>query len=70
MKLIVGHRWNDGDRADKTTQKIPAALLLCTTNLTWTEMGSNPGLRCERPTTSRPSHGTAVEVKVNLIFFL
>jgi hypothetical protein len=32
---------------------------LSTTNPTWTDPGSNPGLRSERPTTNRLSHGTA-----------
>jgi hypothetical protein len=32
---------------------------LSTTNPTWTEPGSNPGLRGERPATNRLSHGTA-----------
>jgi hypothetical protein len=32
---------------------------LSTTNPTWTDPGSNPGLRGERPATNRLSHGTA-----------
>jgi hypothetical protein len=32
---------------------------LSATNPTWTDMGSNPGLRGERPSTNRLSHGTA-----------
>jgi hypothetical protein len=31
-----------------------------TTNPTWTDPGSNPGLRGERPATNRLSHGTAI----------
>ena len=30
-----------------------------TTNPIWTDPGSNPGLRVERPATNRLSHGTA-----------
>jgi len=70
MKLSVGRLRNDVGRANQTTQQIPAPLPPSITNLTWTETGSNPGLRWERPTTSHLSHGTGVEVKVNLIFFL
>jgi len=32
---------------------------LSTTNLTWYDMGPNPGLRSDRPETKRLSHGTA-----------
>jgi hypothetical protein len=32
---------------------------LSTTNPTWTDPGSNPGLRCGRPVAKRLSHGTA-----------
>jgi hypothetical protein len=32
---------------------------LSTTNATWTDPRSKPGLRGERPATNRPSHGTA-----------
>jgi hypothetical protein len=31
---------------------------LSTTNPTWTDMGANPGLRCEKPATNRLSCGT------------
>jgi hypothetical protein len=34
---------------------------LSTTNPTWTDPGSNPGLRGERPATNRLSHATALE---------
>jgi hypothetical protein len=33
-----------------------------TTNPTWTDPGSNPGLRGERPATNRLSYGTAIFV--------
>lgn len=45
-------------------------LPLSTTNLTWTDMVSNPDLRRDRSATSRLSHGTAVKVKINLLFFV
>jgi hypothetical protein len=32
---------------------------LSTTNLTWTDPGSNPGLRGGRPAANRLNHGTA-----------
>ena len=33
---------------------------LSTTNPTWADPGSNPGLRGRRPATNRLSHGTAL----------
>jgi hypothetical protein len=39
--------------------KICPSATLSTTNPTWTDSGSNPGLRGERPATDRLSHGTA-----------
>jgi hypothetical protein len=39
---------------------------LSTTNLTWTDLGSNTGLRGARPTTDRLSHINAIKVKINL----
>jgi hypothetical protein len=54
------HQWNEIDRGKPTTRRktCPSATL-STTNLTWTYLGSNPGLRGERPATNRLSHGTA-----------
>jgi hypothetical protein len=44
------HRWNEIDRGKpKYSGKNP----------TWTDPGSNPGLRGERPATNRLSHSTA-----------
>jgi hypothetical protein len=56
------HRWNEIDRGKLKylgVKTCPSATL-STTNLTWTEPGSNPGFRGERPVTNRLSHGTAV----------
>jgi hypothetical protein len=36
-----------------------------TTNPTWTDPGSKPGLRGGRPATNRLSHGTAILVLVS-----
>ena len=33
----------------------------CATNLTWADLGLNPGLRRKRPATNYLSHGTAVK---------
>jgi hypothetical protein len=51
MKLTREHRSTRGKTCSSAT--------LPTTNPTWTELGSNPGLRGERPATNRLSHGTA-----------
>jgi hypothetical protein len=39
---------------------------LSTTNPTWIDPGSNPGLRGERPATNRLSHGTAMGLICNV----
>jgi hypothetical protein len=45
-----------------TLGKTCPSVNLSTTNPTWTEPGSNPGLRSEGPATNRLSHGTANSV--------
>jgi hypothetical protein len=57
---VMEHQWNEIDRGKPTTRrKTCLSATLSTTNLTWTDPGSNPGLRGERPATNRLSHGTA-----------
>ena len=54
------HQWNEIDRGKPTTRrKTRPSATLSTTNPTWTDPGSNPGLRSGRPATNRLSHGTA-----------
>jgi hypothetical protein len=43
-----------------TRRKTCPSATLSTTNPTWTDPGSNPDLRGERPATNRLSHGTAI----------
>jgi hypothetical protein len=59
------HRWNEIDRGKPTTRRktCPSAIL-STTNPTWTDPGSNQGLRSGRPATNRLSHGTANSVLI------
>jgi hypothetical protein len=54
------HQWNQIDRGKPTTRRktCPSATL-STTNPTWTDPVSNPGLRSGRPASNRLSHGTA-----------
>jgi hypothetical protein len=47
-----------GENRSTRRKTCPSATLF-TTNPTWTEPGSNPGLRGERPATNLLSHGTA-----------
>jgi hypothetical protein len=57
------YRLNETDRGKPKVlggKSCPSATL-STTNPTWTDPGSNPGLRGERPATNRLSHGTASE---------
>jgi hypothetical protein len=56
---VMEHQWNEIDRGKPTTRrKICPSATLSTTNPTWTDPGSNPGLRSGRPATNRLSHGT------------
>jgi hypothetical protein len=52
MKLTGENRSTQGKTCPSAT--------LSTTNPTWTEPGSNPGLRGGRPATNCLSHGTAL----------
>ena len=54
------HRWNKnyGGKPKYSGEK---PVSVPTTNPTWTDPGSNPGLRGERPATNRLSHGTATK---------
>jgi hypothetical protein len=62
------HQWNEIQRGKRTTRRktCPNATL-STTNPTWTDPGSNPGLRSGRPATDRLSHGTAIPLHVNYV---
>ena len=50
-----------------TRRKTCPSATLSTTNPTWTDPGSNLGLRDERPATYRLSHGTAFLTELNVI---
>jgi hypothetical protein len=58
---VMEHRWNVIDRGKQTYsgKKTCPNATLSTTNPTWTDPESNPGLRGERPATNRLSHDTA-----------
>jgi hypothetical protein len=43
-----------------TRRKTCPSATLSTTNLAWTDQGSNPGILGERPATNRLSHDTAL----------
>jgi hypothetical protein len=51
--------WNWQGKTEVLGEKTYPSATLSTTNLTWTDSGSNPGLRSERPATNRLNHGTA-----------
>jgi hypothetical protein len=55
-----------GENRSTPGQTCPSATL-STTNPTWTDPGSNPDLRGERPATNRLSHGTAMLLITHLI---
>jgi hypothetical protein len=54
MKLTGENRSTRGKTCPSAT--------FSTTNPTWTDRGSNPGVRGGRPATNRLSHGTAVHI--------
>jgi hypothetical protein len=68
LQLMV-HQWNEIDREKPTTRRktCPSATL-STTNFTWTDPGSNPGLRGERPATNRLNHGTAKRLVASQVY--
>jgi hypothetical protein len=60
MKMGVERCWNDTDRRKLMDwEKTCTSATLSATNLTLTHLGSNLGLRGERPATDRLSDGTA-----------
>jgi hypothetical protein len=58
------HRWNE---IESTRRNNCPSATLSTTNFTWTDSGSNPGLRVERPVTNHLSHGTAKEYMLRIL---
>jgi hypothetical protein len=58
---VMAHRWNEIDRGNPkySGKKTCPSATLSTKISTWTDPGSNPGLRGGRPATNRLSHGTA-----------
>jgi hypothetical protein len=58
--LVLEHRWNEIDRGKnrRTRGKTCPSATLSTTNPTWNDLGSNPGLCGGRPAANRLSHGT------------
>jgi hypothetical protein len=59
MKLTGENRRTRGKTCPNAT--------LSTTNPTWTETGSNPGLRGGTPAANRLSHGAALQVKLQIL---
>ena len=59
-KMSTEHWRNLTDRGNRSTgRKTCPSAILSTTNITWTDMGSNTGPCCDRPRANRRSHGTA-----------
>jgi hypothetical protein len=48
-----------------TQRKACSSATLSATNPTWTDPGSNPGLRSGRPVANRLSHGMALVISVS-----
>jgi hypothetical protein len=54
-------KWNDIDRKNqRTRRKTCPSATLSTTNPTWSDLATNPGLRGERLVTNCMSNGTAL----------
>ena len=63
VSILMEHRWNEIDRGSRSTRRETwLSATLSTTNPTWTDPGSNPGLRDERTATNRLSHGTVLHM--------
>jgi len=61
MKVSKERWWNVTDRVKpKYSEKPRTNAPLSTINLTWTELGSSPGLRGDSPASTRLNHGTAL----------
>jgi hypothetical protein len=54
-----------GENRSTRRKTCPSATLF-TKNPMWTDQGSNPGLRGERPVTNRLSHGTPTAISYNV----
>jgi hypothetical protein len=54
----------------RTRRETRSSATLSTTNLTWAEPGTKPGLHVERPPTNLLSHGTAHAKNIILIQFV
>jgi hypothetical protein len=54
--------WNWQGKTEVLGGKTCPSATLSTTNPTWTDPGSKPGLRGERPATNRLSHGTDLQL--------
>jgi hypothetical protein len=56
---VASVKLNLQGKAEVLGGKTCPSATLSTKNPTWTDPGSNPGLRDEKPATNRLSHGTA-----------
>jgi hypothetical protein len=57
---VWSSRWNENWQGNpKYWEKTCPSVILSTTNLTWPDLGSNPGNRCGNPATNPLSFGTA-----------
>jgi hypothetical protein len=61
------HRWNETDRVKPKYWGENLSQCHFVHHNIWTDPGSNPGLRCEKPATNRLSHGTAEFLVLDLV---
>lgn len=60
--------WNNTDGENQRTQRKNWPGLLPTTNLTFTDLGTNPGFQSEKPGTNHPSYGTVISDMVSILW--
>jgi hypothetical protein len=61
---------NSQGKTEELGGKTCPSATLSTTNPTWTDPGSKPGLRGGRPAANRLSHGTAKRIIIIIIIYL
>jgi len=66
MGMIMEDWWNNTDRGNPKYSEKNLPQSYFTTNFTWTESESKPGLSVEKPATNLLSHGRPLRTEIRL----